>query len=215
MSTGDKTSKDGDQPLLYHPTTLKLIILSGRSGSGKSSTAYEICHLLKAQKVPHTHIDGDNLNAFYPRDGSPDIMLLNLRKMWDTYWVHFKVTYGGVQEGRVLVVVLSGTSMILNSKEIVNVFTAVVNHRPGTTDSLWPVNIEVSAIVLEAGDEVVEKRLQSREIGGELEEHLVSSSRMNQILGRVQNDEVKRFINNGDNITDLAFEILSHVNVEI
>lgn len=214
MSINSRT-KDGDQPLPDSPTTLKLIILSGRSGSGKSSTAYEICHLLRAQKVPHTHIDGDNLDTFYPRDDSPDIMLLNLKMMWSTYWAHFKVSCGSGEKSRLLVVILSGTGMILNFKDIVKVFTLVVNEGFRMAHDPRPVNIEVSSIVLEAGDEVVEERLRVREIGGELNEHLVSSNKMSRILAEVQNDGVKRFVNDGNDITDLALEVLKHANVPI
>lgn len=196
-------------------TKLDILIISGRSGSGKSSTAYEICYLLKRQKIPHVHIDGDSLDALYPRDDFPEMMLANLRLMWTTFWAHFNDLRKRDTCKKSFVVVLDGTAMVLHLERIAEVFTDVVRPPCQSAEFLEWVDIHVNPVLLEAKDEVVRRRLGAREIGGELEEHLDSTNRMSQVLDQVAKNDVQSFVNDSNNITDLAREILKHVGLEV
>lgn len=214
MMSKDDNTKDS-QSSLNKTTKLTILIISGRSGSGKSSTAYEICHLLRDQRIPHAHIDGDNLDAIYPREESSEIMLTNLKIIWTTYWTIFADTRRKNNHKSSFVVILSGTGMVLNLGSIVEVFTNVVKEGSDTREVPVTLNIQVRPTVLETSDEIAERRLRSREIGGELDEHLNSSIKMNRTLAQVQNDEIVRFTNNGTSITKLALDVLEHAGLHV
>ena len=47
------------------PST-ELLLLSGRSGVGKSTVAGELYHLLAQAEVKHALVEGDNLDLAYP-----------------------------------------------------------------------------------------------------------------------------------------------------
>ncbi|KAF1731813.1 hypothetical protein CRV24_008003 [Beauveria bassiana] len=65
---------------------VRLIIVSGRAGSGKSSTANEMSEQLKRLEMRHAHIDCDNLDAMFPADDGADMLLANLAALWSNYY---------------------------------------------------------------------------------------------------------------------------------
>jgi ABC-type glutathione transport system ATPase component len=62
-----------------------LLLIGGRSGSGKSSVAYELHDLLSNREVMHAFIEGDNLGLAYPPPWRHDLAESNLRAMWHNY----------------------------------------------------------------------------------------------------------------------------------
>jgi len=65
----------------------EVILIAGRSGVGKSTTAYEVSRQLAASHVRHALIEGDNLDQAYPapwRQGIP-LAERNLAAMWLNY----------------------------------------------------------------------------------------------------------------------------------
>lgn len=212
MSKNDST--EDKQSMSDQMANLKILIISGRSGSGKSSTSYEVCHLLKKQEIPHVHIAGDNLDTLYPTDGTPEMMLVNLKLIWNTYWTHFDSLRKRHAGKNVFVIVLDGTAMIMHMDRIVKVLMDVVHNTPSAAETSELVDIHITPILLEASEENVEKRLKAREIGGELDAHIDSSRRMNRILDQMAESDIRRFVNDGTSITDLAGEILKHIGLE-
>lgn len=72
-----------------HSGRVELVLLGGRAGVGKTSVAYEMSALLRAAGVAHCHIEGDVLDAAYPKpqddpDGS-GLTERNLRHLAGEY----------------------------------------------------------------------------------------------------------------------------------
>src|ERR1017187_7381915 len=68
----------------------EVLLIAGRSGSGKTSVSYEVCDQLQAANVAHWLADGDNLgHTVYPKPagGPPGIGLTeaNLTALWHNY----------------------------------------------------------------------------------------------------------------------------------
>ena len=66
------------------PST-ELLLLSGRSGVGKSTVAGELYHLLAQAEVKHALVEGDNLDLAYPVPWEYGLARKNLRAMWQNF----------------------------------------------------------------------------------------------------------------------------------
>lgn len=68
---------------------VEVLLISGRSGVGKTSVGYEVCDLLQAAGLWHALVDGDNLNAAYPKPagdlGGTALTETNLGALWANY----------------------------------------------------------------------------------------------------------------------------------
>ena len=69
--------------------TIRVLILNGPVGAGKSTTANTVSELLEAQGVPHAVIDMDYLRSVYPRpEDDPfheKVGLRNLKAVWQNF----------------------------------------------------------------------------------------------------------------------------------
>lgn len=166
---------------------VRLVIISGRSGVGKSSTAFEVCHKLRQRKYPHVHIDADNLDAADPRPWNNKLMLANLRAIWTNY---------AALKGEHMLI-LSGTAMVMEHADV----KQVVREVSGSDVAMVP-------IILTASDELVEARLKQREIGTDLESHLVSTEKMGKELDEFNEIPVVRIRTDGRSVEDIAEEIV-------
>lgn len=195
--------------------TIKVILISGRSGSGKSSTSYEAAHVLSQNQVMHLTIEADNLDTMYPSQGDETTMLENLKSIWSGYWRRACTTWasGWVRKhplhGAELVVLINGTGLVMHTDRVASVMQDVALNQEFAQKV--EVIIEVFPIVLKADTAVVTERLTSREIGGELEQHLVSTEKMAVILAEWaarQNSPVSWVSNQGRQVHDVAVEVL-------
>ncbi|KAJ6443820.1 Zeta toxin [Purpureocillium lavendulum] len=118
---------------------VQVLLVSGRSGSGKTATGNEMAEQLRRRGLCHAHIDGDNLDAVYcPQEedeheddekepekqgehmaaaaaaaaatASADMFLANLRAMWSNYYHR--------PGRRVTRLILSGTAVALEADAI-------------------------------------------------------------------------------------------------
>lgn len=179
-----------------------LLIVSGRAGSGKTTTAYEIAEQLKLRRLCHALVDGDNLDAIYPVEPAAEMLLDNLTAMWSNYYHKRGITR----------LIIAGTAIILEMEKI----QSAVEHVCQET-SLHPSSptrqfnkLHTCAVVLTVPDEVAAQRLTSRERGSELSHCLESSNRMSSVLKEHVDQSVTRLSTNGRDVKDLALEVLRH-----
>src|SRR4051794_28780248 len=77
----------------------QLLLVGGRSGSGKTTVAYAVSARLQELGVAHCHVEGDNLDAAYPK--APDdprgtrLTEANLTALWRNYRLigHHRLIY--------------------------------------------------------------------------------------------------------------------------
>lgn len=203
--------------------SLKVIILSGRSGSGKSSTAYEMCHMLHLNKLMHLHIDGDNLDTLYPLDQHSDLAMQNLEAIWARYWIAAGRQWAGRNETEMskkeLVVIISGTAMVLDAARIREILEkGVISNSPQTQLDAQLVVMSTYLVVLETRTDIIRQRLEQREIGGELDAHLKSSDRMADVLSTWKTEQPTAVVaidSSACDVREVATEVLVNCNLEL
>jgi broad-specificity NMP kinase len=160
----------------------ELLVISGRSGVGKSSVAAEIHHRLTHAQIWHGSIEGDNLDLAYPTPWEHGLAERNLAAMWANYRSlgHSRLVYANTAAVLVvdaLVAALGGEVMLIG-------------------------------VLLLAQDETVRGRLEQREIGSGLEPHLTRSAEMAGRLEREAPDWVRRVVTDGRSVPEVAVEVL-------
>ncbi|ATY63800.1 hypothetical protein CCM_01764 [Cordyceps militaris CM01] len=196
-----------------------LIIVSGRAGSGKSSTAQEMSEQLKRLEIRHAHIDGDNLDAMFPAEGGPDMLLANLAALWSNYY-HLR----GVDR-----LIVSGTAAVLETERITRTLRRVTASIPalppsppsggGSSSSpprlggkdgrmMPPAAVTTRAFILQVPDALAEKRLKQREVGSELPQLLASSRRMAGVLESQVGGWARRVPTDQREVKEVALDIL-------
>ena len=142
------------------------------------------------------HIDGDNLDAAYPRPEGSGLMLANLKAMW--------MNFAAMATGRGgYLLIVSGTAMVMEHSGVRRVVEEVSS-----------CEVVVKGIVLTATEEVVEARLREREIGTDLESHLRSSERMAKELDRFDELSVLRVDTGDQGVPATAERIIEHMFLE-
>lgn len=137
-----------------NPAAVEVLLIGGRSGAGKTSVGFEVSARLQAVDVWHCLVDGDNLDAVYPKpDDDPygtRITETNLRSLWTAYAAlgHHRMIY-------------VNTSSVL-SEELIR--------RAVSPD------VVLHGVLLTASDDTVGQRLRRREIGSTLVQHLQFSA---------------------------------------
>lgn len=159
------------------PPTVHVFIVSGRSGSGKTTTVNEVTHKLSQPEynIPHIHIDGDNLDFIHPAerpDQEPNITLLNLQSLSRNYYTYRRRSCG--------LVLISGSAMIRYWREIQSVIEQVC--RDVDSDGNPRTIVSMHGVICHASDSTVFTRLQQRENGTDLERHLQSSLQISDLL---------------------------------
>jgi hypothetical protein len=166
-------------------STEELLLLSGRSGVGKSTVASELHHLLAQADVKHALIEGDNLDLAYPAPWEYGLAEKNLRAMWQNY--------------RAL-----GYRRLIYVNTISALFEAQLTAAIGG-------QVRVTSILLTAEDESARHRLGVREVGSALELHLQRSHDRALELDVRSPPSVHRIATDAKSTTRIAREILSIV----
>lgn len=205
---------------------VRLIIVSGRAGSGKTSTANEMSEQLKRLEIRHAHIDGDNLDAMFPDEAGADMLLANLAALWSNYY-HLR----GVDR-----LILSGTAAVLEADRIARTLRRVTASIPtlhfqsppsppkqgqasssssaaprlGGKDGrmMPPASVTTRAFILQVPDALAERRLKQREVGSELPQLLASSRRMAGALESQVGGWARRVPTDQREVKEVAMDIL-------
>lgn len=159
-------------------TPIKALLLAGRSGVGKSTVSYEVSEQLRIHDVAHALIDGDNLDAVYPKPESPDVTWSNLAAIWKNYRV--------LGQNRMIYV---NTMSVLDEQMI----------RQALVDEA-----EITGVLLTATDATAGERLGRREIGSALERHLERSAEAAAHLEASAADWVHRVATDNRSVNDIA-----------
>ncbi|MFS0700396.1 ATPase [Cellulomonas sp. 179-A 4D5 NHS] len=122
-----------------------LVVLGGRSGVGKTTTALALHALLRADDVRHAVVEGDNLDLAWPPPWEHGLDLRNLAAVWANY-----------RELGYRRLVYTNTVSVLAAGAL----AAAMGDSPAVT-----------AVLLTGADDVVDARLATRETGAELAAH--------------------------------------------
>lgn len=165
---------------------VQVLLLGGRSGVGKTSVAYEVSARYQQTGVAHCLVDGDNLDAAYPKprddpQGS-GLTEANLRAIW--------ATYSAAGYRRLLYV---NTVSVLERAMIARAVAGTICWR---------------GVLLTATDSTARQRLTGREMGSALDVHLERSTRMAEHLDRHAEEWVLRIPTDGRSVSDIAEQVL-------
>lgn len=149
---------------------VELVLLGGRAGVGKTSVAYEVSALLRAADVAHCHIEGDVLDAAYPKP-------------------HDDPHGSGLTERNLRH--LAGEYRRLGHTRFIYVNTVSVIEPDLVCRAIGDVE-RVVPILLQADDTTVEERLASRERGTELTRYLTRGPEMARLLAKEASPDVHR-----------------------
>jgi len=149
----------------------QLLLIGGRSGSGKTQAASELHALLAREDVRHAVIEGDYLDLAHPTPWEHHLAERNLAAVWANY-----------RELGYERLIYSNTIAPLQAAEL----AAAMGDDP-----------LVTAVVLSASNDTVYARLAARESGAELLEHLRRSEAAAARLDEECTPEVIRIDTNG------------------
>jgi gluconate kinase len=163
----------------------EVLLIAGRSGSGKTSVSFEVSDQLQKADVAHCLVDGDNLDTAYPKPaGGPDGIGLteaNLTALWRNYTA--------VGQHRLIYV---NTVSVLE-------YEMIIRSLGGAARAI--------GVILTATDATVLARLTSREVGGALERHLQRSSAMAAHLETTAS-RISRISTDGRTVVDVAKDVV-------
>ncbi|PRY15807.1 hypothetical protein CLV37_10416 [Kineococcus rhizosphaerae] len=163
-----------------------MLLIGGRAGVGKTSTAYEVSAQLQTLGIAHCHVEGDNLDAAYPKaDDDPAGTRLteaNLAALWANYAAsgHHRLVY-------------VNTVSVLEPDLIVR----AVGGRA-----------EVTGVLLTASDETTRTRLGVREVGSGLQAHLERSRSMATLLEQRAPAGTYRVHTDGRSVVEVAADVI-------
>lgn len=127
-----------------------LVVIGGRSGVGKTTTALALHALLRADDVRHAVVEGDNLDLAWPPPWEHGLDLRNLAAVWANY-----------RDLGYRRLVYTNTVSVLAADAL----ATAMGDSPAVT-----------AVLLTGSDDVVDARLATRETGEELRAHRARST---------------------------------------
>jgi len=165
----------------------EVLLIGGRSGVGKTSVAFEVSELLQVAGVAHCLIDGDNLDAAYPK--APEdthgttVTETNLQAMWATYRTigHHRLVY-------------VNTSSVLEAAMVTRAMGGRAHAR---------------GVLLTASEATVRTRLSAREPGSTLQRHLERSAAAAVLLDAEAPKWTVRVATDGRTVTEIADQVIA------
>jgi hypothetical protein len=162
----------------------EVVFIGGRSGTGKTSTSFEMHAMLSNADVSHCLIEGDFLDMAYPAPREHKIAEQNLAAMWARYRAlgHRRLIY-------------TNTASVL--PDVVEDLTTAMGDNP-----------KVFTVLLTCADTTARERLGEREIGSALDRHLASSARMDIKLRAGITGATHHIPTDHRTVSDIATEII-------
>lgn len=162
-----------------------LVLIGGRSGTGKTSVAFEMHAQLVAADVSHCLVDGDFLDMAHPRPWQHRLAERNLAAIWANYRAldYHRMIY-------------TNTVSVL-PEEIARLTTAV----GGEPD--------VTAVLLTCTDATARIRLGQREIGSALDRHITTSNEMSTRLQSGASTATHRISTDDRSVSSIAAGIIT------
>lgn len=158
-----------------------VLFLGGRSGVGKTSVAMELHHLLSADDVQHSVIEGDTLDLAHPAPWAHHLAERNLADLWRNYRA---LGYRRLIYTNTVSVLETGT------------LTAAMGDDP-----------LVTAVLLTSSEDTARERLTRRERGSDLQASLERSSRRAAELDAAAAAWVRRLNTDGQSLETLARQL--------
>lgn len=159
-------------------TRSRLLLLSGRSGVGKSSVAFALHDLLVAARVRHAVVEGDLLDLAWPTPWEDRLAERNLGAMWSNYR---DLGYDRL--------VYTNTVSVLHAAEL----AAAMGDDP-----------VVTSVLLTADDRTARRRLARREQGTSLDVHVDRSDRAARLLATEAGPDVHRVATDDRDVVAVA-----------
>ncbi|GEA87031.1 ATPase [Cellulomonas cellasea] len=158
-----------------------LVVIGGRSGVGKTSTALALHALLRADDVRHAVVEGDFLDLAWPPPWEHGLDLRNLAAVWANY-----------RELGYRRLVYTNTVSVLAAEAL----AAAMGDSPAVT-----------AVLLTGSDDVVDARLATRETGEELRAHRARSAAAARRLDAAAPAGTHRLATDGETPEQLAVRV--------
>ena len=170
--------------------TAEVLFIGGRSGVGKSSAALALSRLLADADIAHVVIEGDNLGHAHPEPWKSGLPLTeeNLAAVWRNYWV------AGYRR-----LIYTNTVSVI---ELDKLSAAVGVGASGAA-------VHSIGALLRCSDESARTRLDSREVGLSLDEHVERSDRAASLLDRSALASVHRIDTDGLTAEQVAVDLLA------
>ena len=156
-------------------------MIGGRSGVGKTTVAYALHTLLRADDVRHALIEGDNLDLAWPSPWEHRLSFRNLAALWANY-----------RDLGYRRLIYTNTVAVLEADELAE----AMGDSP-----------QVTAVLLTADDEIVNARLAVRETGQELAAHQRRSAAAARRLDELAPPAVERVSTAGRTPENLAMTL--------
>ncbi|SDF00009.1 hypothetical protein SAMN05660662_0625 [Blastococcus aurantiacus] len=164
----------------------EVLLIGGAAGVGESSVGWEVSSQLNRRAVAHWHLEGDVLDAAWPRPADD-------------------------QDGRRMTVntlrAMAGVFAAEGYLRCVYAQTASVVDFELVTRALGRVRLH--GVLLTASETTRSARLPQREIGSDLDRHLVSSTRMADYLQKQAPEWVTRVPTDDRTVTEIARDVIA------
>lgn len=160
----------------------QLLVIGGRSGVGKSTVATALHDLLSQADVQHAFIEGDTLDLAHPAPWEHQLAERNLAAIWANY-----------RDLGYRRLIYTNTVSVLEAGSLA---TAM-----GDTP-------RITAVLLQASDEVAAERLGRREQGESLARHVNRSTQASRFLEAKADPGVHRVDTDGRSPVEIARRIL-------
>ncbi|MEV0848876.1 hypothetical protein AB0J21_23905 [Streptomyces sp. NPDC049954] len=164
----------------------EVLLVGGRCGVGKTTVGYEVSAQLRAARIAHCLIEGDNLDQAFPAPAGDPVRTrmteTNLAALWGNYAAlgYRRLIY-------------TNTVSVLEPDMIAR----AVGGGP-----------RIVAVLLTAGEATARQRLGAREIGSGLDVHVSRSTAMAEHLEAAAPSSVVRVATDGRSVEDIAREVL-------
>ena len=163
----------------------EVLLIGGAAGVGKSATGWEVSVLLNQRGIAHWHLEGDVLDAAWPRPADDQ---------------------HGERLTRRTLAAMAEVFSDEGYTRLVYVQTASVVDQHLVTAALGDVRMQ--GVLLTATEDTRAARLTDRERGSDLERHLNSSRRMATYLEEHAPESIRRVSTDARPVTEVATDVI-------